>query len=158
MNRNRSIYPALLVAVWLLVPVLSFAQDLESVSLKQAVDRALRNSSEVALAQMQYNVSRNTVEANRAVFRPNLFTGSGAAYSYGFPLTPSGAAPSIINLSYVQTLFNPPLTAQVLASTERSEAQRLDLEKTRNNVMFQTTSAYLELAKVRHSLELMRGE
>jgi outer membrane protein len=128
------------------------------VTLKQAVENALRNSREVAQAQIQYAVSRNTVDVNRAAFRPNLFTGSGAAYTHGFPQTPSGAAPSIINVSYVQTLFNPSLNAQVLAARERSEAQRLDLEKTRNSVMLQTGSAYLELAKVRHSLDLMRNE
>ena len=158
MNRYRSIYRALFAAGWLLVPVMLGAQDIESVSLKQAVDRALRNSREVALAEVQYNVARNAVGVERAAFRPNLYTGSGAAYTFGFPQTPSGAAPSIVNLSYVQTLFNPPLSALALAARERSEAQRLDLEKTRNAVMFQTSSAYLELAKVRHSLDLMRGE
>ena len=50
------------------------------------------------------------------------------------------------------------MSAQVLAASERSEAQRMDLDRTRNNVMFQTSTAYLELAKVRHSLELMRAE
>jgi outer membrane protein TolC len=45
-----------------------------------------------------------------------------------------------------------------LAATERSEVQRLDLEKARNTVMLTTSSAYLELAKVRHSVQLMRNE
>jgi outer membrane protein TolC len=134
------------------------AQSVENVSLKQAVERALQNSREVALAQVQYNVARNTVEVNRAVFKPNLYTGSGAAFTYGFPQTVSGAAPSIINLSYVESVFNPVLTAQVRAAGERSESQRLELEKTRNAVMLQTVEAYLELAKVRHSADLMRGE
>ena len=140
------------------MPVMLAAQDLESINLKQAVERALQNSHEVALAQVQYDVSRNAVDVNRAAFKPNLYTGSGAAYTHGFPQTVSGAAPSIVNLSYVQTLFNPPLTGQARAASERSEAQRLDLEKTRNAVMLETSSGYLELAKVRHSLELMRNE
>jgi outer membrane protein TolC len=142
----------------LLLPRMLQAQDVESLNLKQAVDRALRNSREVALAQVQYNASRNAVDVNRAIFKPNLYTGSGAAYTYGFPQTPSGAAPSIVNLSYVQTVFNPPLSAQARAARERSEAQRLDLEKTKNAVMLETGSAYLELAKVRHALELVRNE
>jgi outer membrane protein len=132
------------------------AQDV--VSIKQAVDMALRNSREVALAQARYNVARNTVDVNRSVFRPSLFTGSGAAYTYGFPQTVSGAAPSIINASYIQTVFNPLLMSQVRSADERKEAQRLELEKTRNSVMFQTSSAYLELSKVRHSLDLMRAQ
>ncbi|PYS36646.1 MAG: hypothetical protein DMG14_24030 [Acidobacteria bacterium] len=157
MNRTRWINRTL-PATWILMPVMLAAQDLESINLKQAVERALQNSHEVALAQVQYDVSRNAVDVNRAAFKPNLYTGSGAAYTHGFPQTVSGAAPSIVNLSYVQTLFNPPLTGQARAASERSEAQRLDLEKTRNAVMLETSSGYLELAKVRHSLELMRNE
>ena len=158
MNKTQWINRVLLPAACLFWPIMLAAQDVESVNLKQAVERALQNSRDVALAQVQYDVSRKTVDVNRAVFRPNLFTGSGAAYTHGFPQTVSGAAPSIINVSYIQTLFNPPLSAQALAAAERSEAQRLDLEKTRNAVMLQTSSAYLELTKVRHSLDLMRNE
>ena len=156
MNKTRKIGFALLCAAFF-VPILP-AQDVTSINLKQAVEMALRSSREVALAQARYNVAQNTVDVNRSQFRPNLFTGSGAAYTHGFPQTPSGAAPSIVNASYVQTVFNPLLTSEVRASDQRKEAQRLELEKTRNAVMLQTSSSYLELAKVRHSLDLMRTQ
>jgi len=134
------------------------AQDAVSINLKQAVEMALRSSRELAVAQARYNVAQNTVDVNRSTFHPSLFTGSGAAYTYGFPQTVSGAAPSIINASYLQTVYNPLLTSQVRSAGDRKEAQRLELEKTRNSVMLQTSSAYLELAKVRHSLDLMRTQ
>src|SRR6058998_122905 len=146
MSKNRNIWCALLCAALLAVPELR-AQDVVSLNLKQAVDMALRNSRDVALAQARYNVAQNTVDVNRSSFRPNLFTGSGAAYTYGFPQTPGGAAPSIVNASYVQTVFNPLLASQVRSADERREAQRLELEKTRNSVMLQTSSSYLELAR-----------
>src|SRR5262249_5113716 len=134
------------------------AQDLQTMALKDAVNRALRSSHEVALAQARYDVAEKEIGVNRSAFQPNLFTGSGAAYTYGFPLTPSGAAPSIINLSYVQTVYKPLQTAQVRAAQERKEIQRLELEKTRNSIALQASSAYLELGKVRHSLELTRNQ
>jgi outer membrane protein TolC len=157
MNKNRKILLGVLCAMFCGVPALS-AQDVVSLNLKQSVEMALRNSRDVALAQARYNVTQNTVEVNRSAFRPNLFTGSGAAYTYGFPQTVSGSAPSIVNASYVQTVYNPLLSSEVRASDERKEAQRLELEKTRNAVMLQTSSSYLELAKVRHSLDLMRTQ
>ena len=152
----RRIWCALLCAALFSVPEVP-AQDAVSINLKQAVEMALRSSREVGLAQARYNVAQNTVNVNRSAFRPNLFTGSGAAYTHGFPQTPSGAAPSIVNASYLQTVFNPLLASQVRSADERREAQRLELEKTRNSVMLQTSSSYLELAKVRHSLDLMRA-
>ena len=156
MNKTRKIGCALLCAASF-VPIVQ-SQDVTSINLKQAVEMALRSSREVALAQARYNVAQNTVDVNRSAFRPNVFTGSGAAYTHGFPQTPSGAAPSIVNASYVQTVFNPLLSSEVRAADQRKEAQRLELEKTRNGVMLQTSSAYLELAKVRHSLDLMRTQ
>jgi outer membrane protein len=158
MNRTRRQLLLAACIAGLLVPSLADGQSVQPIALKDAVNTALRSSREVALAQARVSVAERTVGVNRSVFQPNLYTGSGAAYTYGFPLTPGGAAPSIINLSYIQSMFNPLEKAQVRASRERQEIQRLELEKTRNNVALQTISAYLELGKVRHSLDLMRNE
>src|SRR5437667_3410 len=127
MNKTRNIWCALLCAALLGVPEVP-AQDAVSINLRQAVEMALRNSREVGLAQARYNVAQNTVDVNRSAFRPNLFTGSGAAYTHGFPQTPSGAAPSIVNASYLQTVFNPLLASQVRSADERREAQQLEQE------------------------------
>src|SRR5690348_7267473 len=116
MNKHRLFTLLVRFAGWCIALPLSIqAQGLQPVGLKDAVNRALRSSQEVALAQARYDVADKEIGLNRSVFQPNLFTGSGAAYTYGFPLTPSGAAPSIINLSYVQTVYNPLQTAQVRA-------------------------------------------
>lgn len=146
------------IAGLLLLSIPAVGQNAQPITLKAAVNTALQNSRDVALAQTRYNQAARTVDVNRSVFQPNLFTGSGLAYNNGFPQTPGGAPPTIFNLSYVQSLFNPLETAQVRASRERVEVQRLELEKTRNTVALQTSSAYLELGKVRHSLELMLNE
>jgi len=134
------------------------AQEPEALPLKRAVEVALQHSRDLAVAQARYDVTANTARMNASAFRPSVFAGSGAAYTYGFPQTPGGAAPSIVDLSYGQTLFNPSLHGQALAAAERTEVQRLQLEKTRNAVTVQTISAYLELANARHSLELARSE
>src|SRR2546427_12951791 len=101
MNKNREICCALVCAALLAVPELR-AQDVVSLNLKQAVDMALRNSRDVALAQARYNVAQNTVEVNRSAFRPSLFTGSGAGFTDGFSPTPGGTPPSLLNDSSVQ--------------------------------------------------------
>src|SRR6516225_10648867 len=115
MNKTGKMSVALLCLALFGVPEIP-AQDAVSINLKQAVDMALRSSRELALAQARYNVAQNTADVNRSTFRPSLFTGSGAAYTYGFPQTVSGAAPSIVNLSYIQSIFNPSLTGQAEAA------------------------------------------
>jgi outer membrane protein len=127
-------------------------------TLKQAIEMALQNSGSLAVARIRAQVAQQQTRVNRSVFRPNLFTGSGAAYTYGFPSTPGGQAPSIFNLSYVQTLFNPPARGAVKAAQARTREQQIAINATRDDVIVNVSSAYLELGEVRHSLELLRQE
>jgi outer membrane protein TolC len=76
----------------------------------------------------------------------------------GIPETPGGRAPSIFNVSYTEQVFNEPLRGQAKETQEQSKAQRIALEDTKNSVITRTAMAYLELGKVRHSLELLRKE
>lgn len=125
--------------------------------LRRAVELAVQNSREVALARMQYNVSEKSAGLLRSNFRPNIYTGSGAAYTEGFPQTPGGQ-PTLFNLQYIQTVFNRPLTGQVRAADERKRASQLDITRVEDTVRVEAASAYLELAKVRHALALLRAE
>ena len=158
MNKTKWTASALAGALWLLAATGTRAQGPEKLTLKRAVALALQNSRELALARAQQTVGEKGAGVYRSLFRPNLYTGSGAAYSSGFPQTPGGAAPSVFNLSYVQTVFSPPLRGQLRAAEDRAEVQRLGVERTRDAVILRTVSAYLELGKVRHSLNLLRAE
>lgn len=125
--------------------------------MRQAITLALQNSRDLKLARVQYNVAVNEVGVDRAAFRPNLYTGAGLAYTYGFPALPGGQAPSLFQLSYSQTLFNPLLKSQQYAAEDRANNQKLAMDHMRDDVIVRTAVAYLELAKVQHSLELMRS-
>jgi outer membrane protein TolC len=94
----------------------------------------------------------------RSVFLPNLYTGTGIAYTSGFPLLEGGGAPAVFSLSYTQQIFNPPLKGEQHAAEQRAEEQRLTMDDVRDAVMTRAALDYLELAKVRHALELMRSE
>jgi outer membrane protein len=134
------------------------SQASDELSLHQAVTLAVQNSRDVKLAQVQYNVAVGEVGMARAAFRPNLYTGSGAAYTHGFPSLPGGQAPAVFELDYTQQLFNPQLKGEQHAAEDRAKGLKLELDRIRDEVIVRTASAYLELGKVRHSRDLMRGE
>src|SRR5271163_4631897 len=96
------------------------AQDAETMTLRSAVTLALENSPDLKLARVQYTVALKEAGLDRAAFLPNLYTGSGAAYSYGFPALPGGNAPAVFQLSYTQSLFDPFLKGQQHAAEERA--------------------------------------
>ena len=127
-------------------------------TLRQAVTLAVQSSRDVKLAQMQYNVALGEVAVNRAAFLPNIYTGAGAAYTHGFPSLPGGGAPAIFQLNYTESVFNPLLKSEQHAAEERAKNQKLELDRTRENVMIRAATSYLELAKVRHSLDLLQKE
>lgn len=157
MNKTKRILFALAIAVTLVAGT-ALAEEPAKLALRQAVALAIQNSPDLALARVQYTVAEKTAGLERSNFLPNLYTGSGAAYTNGFPQTPGGAPPSPFNLSYVQTLLNPPLRGQFRAAQERAEIQRVEVDRTRDAVIAETVLAYLELAKARHSLELRRRQ
>jgi outer membrane protein TolC len=147
--------PALLLALGLALP--AHAQDDRKLTMREAVALALQNSRDLALAKVQYTVALNEAGVNRAAFRPNLYTGSGAAYTNGFPSI-GGAPPAVFQVNYNQALLNPTLKAQQQAAEEHAKNMKLEIDRTRDDVIVRTAAAYLELAEVRHSLELLRRE
>jgi outer membrane protein len=158
-NRKFGMWKAMAGTFALLLCVgVSNAQDDQKLTLREAVTLALQNSRDLRLARVQYTVAMNEAGVDRAAFMPNLYTGSGVAYTYGFPGLPGGGAPAVFQLDYQQTLFNPLLKAQQRAAEDRAKNQKLELDQARDNVIVRTATAYLGLAEARHSLELMRSE
>ncbi len=158
MSNARNFSFVLAAGLALLIAAPAHGQDSSTLTLRQAVTLALQNSRDVKLAQVQYNVALGEARVNRAAFLPNLYTGSGAAYTHGFPSLPGGQAPAVFEMDYTQSVFDPALKAQQHAAEERAQNQEIELDRIRDAVTVRTATAYLELAKVRHSLDLMRSE
>src|SRR5215472_16517866 len=129
-----------------------------AVTLKRAIELALLNSKEIQVAKIQASVADHAAQITKAQFMPNLYARSGAGYTNGMPETPGGRAPSVVNVTYTEQVFNEPLRGQAKEMQEQAKAQKIALKEARNDVISRTAMAYLELGKVRHSLELLRAE
>jgi outer membrane protein TolC len=129
-----------------------------ALTLKRAVEMSLSNSKDIQLARLQVQAAQDNAQITRAEFLPNLYAGSGAGYTYGLPETPGGRPPAIFSVTYTEQVLNGPLRGLAKEQQEQVRAQRAVLEDTRNVVMVRVASGYLELVKVRHSLELLRKE
>jgi outer membrane protein TolC len=129
-----------------------------ALTLKRAIELALQNSRDIQVAKIEARVADHAAQTTKAQFMPNLYAGSGAGYTYGIPETPGGRAPAVFSVTYTEQVFNEPLRGRAKELEEQSNAQKIVLEDVRNNVITRTAMAYLELGKVRHSLELLRKE
>jgi outer membrane protein TolC len=129
-----------------------------ALTLKRAVELALQNSKEIQLAKIQASAGDHAAQIIKSQFMPNLYAGSGAGYTNGIPETPGGRAPAVFNMTYTEQVFNEPLRGQAKEMQEQARSQTIALEDAKNSVVARTAMAYLELAKVRHSLDLLRKE
>ena len=129
-----------------------------SLTLKHAIELALQNSTDIQVAKLQTRLADRSAMITKSQFLPNLYAGSGAGYTFGIPETPGGRAPALFDVTYTEQVFNEPLRGQGKELQEQAKSQKILLEDARNGVIVRTASAYLELAMVRHSLDLLRKE
>ena len=158
MNRNRFV---ILVSMVMVATVPTGAQtsvNSHALTLREAVTLALQNSRDLRLARVEYTVAQNEARVDRAAFLPNIYTGGGYVYTYGFPAVPGAGPPAVFQLDYTQSLFNPLLKGQQHAAEERAKSQLVGIDRARDQVMIRTASAYLELAEVRHLTSLSSND
>src|SRR5579859_4761797 len=165
-SKPGSFLIALTIALFFLVAVSASAQgqvtqtnpSAVALTLKRAIELALQNSKDIQIAKLQASLANRAAMITRSQFLPNLYAGSGAGYTYGIPETPGGRAPSVFNVTYSEEIYNEPLRGQGKELEEQARSQKIMLEDVKNSVIMRTAMSYLELVKVRHSIELLRAE
>jgi outer membrane protein TolC len=135
-------------AKWILAVVL-FPSSLlaEPASLKRVVELALTHATGTAIAAAdEANASANYQEL-RNHYVPQVSTGAGLGYSYGFPLALEGSAPSLFNVNAQSALLNPALRNFLRAAKADSAVANLKTKDQRNQVIQDAALSYAELAK-----------
>ena len=80
--------------------------EVHPMTLRQAVETALKQNPDITLARLDEVKARQGVLLAKDPFTPHLVIGSGLAYSNGFPMSIQGSAPSIVQANIVQDIFN----------------------------------------------------
>ena len=78
---------------------------------------------------------------------PQVSTGAGLGYSYGFPLALEGSAPSLFNITAQSALLNPSLRDFMHAAKVDSAVASLKTKDQRNQLIQDAALSYAELAK-----------
>jgi outer membrane protein TolC len=115
--------------------------------LKRAVELALVHSPAAGQALADEQRAFASYRETRDQFIPQLLIGSGLGESWGYPLSLEGSAPSLVNLTAQSALFNPALRSGLRAARGEYQATQLENKDRRNQIVQDTTLAYLELIK-----------
>ncbi len=100
---------------------LPLAAEVHTLTLRQAAVRAMTQNPGVVLARIEEQSAAQRVHVARDAFVPKIFAGSGLAYSYGFPMSIEGSAPSIFQARAVSSVYN---RSKSYALAESKEAAR----------------------------------
>ncbi|HTS37955.1 MAG TPA: TolC family protein [Candidatus Solibacter sp.] len=119
----------------------------EPIPLKRVVELALGHATGAAIAAADEQRAAASYRELRDSYIPQLTTGAGLGYSYGFPLGLEGSAPSLFNLTAQSAVLNPSLRNFVNAAKVESQVASLKGKDQRNQVIQDAVLSYAELAK-----------
>ena len=119
----------------------------DQIPLKRVVELALAHATGTAIAAADEQKAEASYRELRNSYIPQLATGAGLGYSYGFPLGLEGSAPSLFNLTAQSALLNPALRNFVRSAQVETIAASLKNKDQRNQVIQDAVLSYAELAK-----------
>jgi len=132
----------------------SLAAEDVTLSLKQAVDMALRQNPDIALARLEEQRAALGVQVVREPLLPRVFAGSGLAYSNGFPMSIEGSAPSVLQARAERTMYSRPQGYQVAEARETAVSATYSTAATREEVALRTATLFLDLEKAARAIDL----
>jgi outer membrane protein TolC len=130
------------------------AAENRTLSLKQAVELALRENPDITLARLEEQRTALNVQVVKEPLLPRVYAGSGLAYSNGFPMSIEGSAPSIVQAKAVRTLYSRPQGLQVAQARENAVGAAYSTAAMREEVALKTATLFLDLEKATRAIDL----
>ena len=125
------------------------------ISFRSAIEMALQHSGVMGIAAINQWRAEKAYQEARANYIPQVTVGSGLGYSYGFPLTLEGSAPSVVNFNTSQAFFNPALRQFIKAAKIDWKATSLDTQDRRDSVILDTALSYAQLDQLTSKIEAL---
>ncbi len=145
-------------AILFLWGVCACAAQVRTLTLREAVDLALKQNPNVIIARLDEQKAEEAVRLAKDPFVPKLFVGSGLAYSSGFPMSIEGATPSIVQARAIGDVFNRPQSYRVAAARENRRATAIDASAKQDEVVYRTAELFLEAEKAAKVAGVARAE
>lgn len=132
--------------------------EVHSLTLREAVDMALKESPDVVLARLDQQKAQAAIRIAKEPFAPKVYAGSGAAKVWGYPMGIEGAAPSIVQTRTDMALYNRPKQFEVARVRENARGAAISTEEKSDDVAYQTATQFLDVQEMARRLESLRLE
>jgi outer membrane protein len=120
------------------------AAEVRTLTLRDALDIALKQNPDVILARLDQQRARAQVVIAKDAFVPKLFAGSGAAYTNGFPMSIDGNAPAVVQAKTQMAIFDRPQSYRTAQANETVRGMEFDIGLKQDDVAYRVASLFLD--------------
>ena len=140
------------------IVLLSSIAQCEDLTFQRAIELALTHSPAIGMAAADQMKAQEAYQETFNQYKPNLTFGSGVGYSYGYPLSIEGSAPSIFNVNYTSTVYSPALKEFLKSTKLQWNAAAKNADDQRKDVMLDTAITYLQLDRLMAELKQLASQ
>lgn len=129
--------------------------ETHSLTLPETIARASRQNPDVVLARLDEQRAQEDIRIAQNPFRPKVYGGSGLAYTYGYPNSIEGNAPSLIQLKTAMELYNRPDSYKLAATKELARGSQFGAQAKGEEVAFQAADLFLSASQNEHTADTL---
>ncbi|MBV9223785.1 MAG: TolC family protein [Acidobacteriaceae bacterium] len=145
-------------AFLLLTAAACIRAEVHSLTLRQALEVAARQNPDVVLARLDRQHAEYGIQVAQDPFRPKVYVGSGLAYTYGYPNSIEGNAPSLFQLRTDMAIFNRPKSYNVASAREIARGAELGTQAKAEEVAYQAADLFLRASQLEHQNETLNNQ
>jgi outer membrane protein len=146
------------LALFLLLGGVAGAAEPRTITLKEAVDLALRQNPDLVLARLDVQKAELQIQATREPLLPRFVAGSGMAYTYGMPMSVEGSAPTVVQARAIRSIYNGTQRFMTGMAREDAAASSASAELVREDIALRTALLYLDLEQAHRAARLAQGQ
>jgi outer membrane protein TolC len=142
MNERRLSRRAVLLAVLLAAASVRAQAPPETLTLADALARALARAPEIAAASQEVLAARAAEDESRSAFKPQALVTSTPGYAVGLPMAVAGRVPAIAGAEARMLLLDPERSGGLWDARARLSGREAALAASRADVAFRTLAVY----------------
>jgi len=132
--------------------------EVHSLTLREALEIASRQNPDVTLARLDQQRAEEGIKVTRDPFVPKVYGGSGLAYTYGYPNSIEGNAPSLFEARTDMALYNRPKSYLVASARETARGLQSGAQAKADEVAYQAADMFLNASEAEREVETISNQ
>ena len=132
--------------------------EVHSLTLPQAIEVAARQNLDIALSRLDTQRAEASIRVAQDPFRPKVYGGSGLAYTYGYPNSIEGNAPSLFQVKTDMALFDRSKSYAIVSARESARGAQQGAQSKAEEVAYQAADIFLTASQVEHEGDSLKQQ